>query len=552
MPKSAKRVPYRTDLDKISLYYARRGKEIRDLLLSINPAEFSELESTGIQVKIDKIVRDLNRYAIGFSQKAIKKAYLGTYKDTKLKLQILKFKPDPEFDPEIHIQYIKENQDLMAKDLLKANASIKQEVSYYIHMMRMAHKGLSLIQAWDMRDEKVISKLLDKGVKAGDSRGQVQKSIKNHFKKRFGDAKFININGRNYDLRKYSKMVARTRIRVMQTQAVEESMLEYNADLVQISRHGTVCDICGKYEGNVYSQFGKTPGFPVLPRGVPPWHPNCEHNKTPTSKEALWQRERYKYEAPPGATMPGGLPSLADYEARLLALGIEANLAGLSLEMAHMVYKEIARLMKKYKGLLVKIATVRGMKKNAYAQVWASRNMDLNLNWFENPERFLAQLKRDMASGFHPSGVDFEDLFRSVIGHEYGHTLYAKWSYDKAHPLYRELKSIKSDYSRMINQKQRDFWKTKSDISSKYQYKMDQAKTLAERADLELQRSLEMSKATDRYNQWKNNNYLSDYAKENLGEFYAEAFMASELSKSPVPVAQTVGEFSKKHWGTDK
>jgi len=559
MPKSAKLVPYRADLDKIALYYGRKGRQIRDLLLSIKPAEFSELASTVIQVKVNKIIKDLNRYAIGFSQRVIKKSYLGIFRDTRLKLQILKFKKDPNFDLQIHKDYVKESQDLIAKDLLKANESIRQEVAFFIHLMRIANKGLVQIQAFDLRDEKVISNLLDKGIKAGDARGKVQKNIKEHFKKRFGDAKFININGRNYDLKKYSKMVARTRIRVVQSDAVENTMKQYDADLVRISSHMTSCasGICQPFEGRVYSLFGKTPGYPVLTR-KPPFHPNCEHSMNPTSLEAIKARKRYKKDPQIGDAPPKGLTSLAEMEAKLKALGIDASLTGLDLKIANVVYKEIIRLMKKYKGALRKLNTKRGIPRKTFAQVWASKNMDLSLNWFADEDKFLDALKKCASTRYHPKGIDPDDLIRSVVTHEYGHTIFQHFALDRSHPIYRELKSIKSAYTKQVNKKYNDLWDARGRLQIEANKKIKGIVDIPgiTRAEAEpkveairewhKKKALELNK---KYEEWMDKNYLSDYAKENIWEFFSEGFNAFENQKIPIPVAKEIGDFSKKQWG---
>lgn len=91
-----------------------------------------------------------------------------------------------------------------------------------------------------------------------------------------GDVRFIRLSGRNYRLDKYSEMVARTVSREAYTHGKIQHALKYDFDVVQISSHGTVCDVCKQYEGRMFSLTGKTAGYPVLD-ARPPFHPNCQH-----------------------------------------------------------------------------------------------------------------------------------------------------------------------------------------------------------------------------------------------------------------------------------
>ena len=85
---------------------------------------------------------------------------------------------------------------------------------------------------------------------------------------------------RNYQAEKYAKMVVRTTAREAHTAAVKQQMLQAGLDLVEVSSHDSSCDICGPYDGNVYSISGNTAGYDVL-NEEPPFHPNCSHVLTP-------------------------------------------------------------------------------------------------------------------------------------------------------------------------------------------------------------------------------------------------------------------------------
>jgi hypothetical protein len=94
-----------------------------------------------------------------------------------------------------------------------------------------------------------------------------------------------------YNLGAYARMVARTTLREAQTQATLDLCATYENDLVEVSYHGTDCDICLEYEGKVYSLSGNDPNYPVLDE-QPPFHPNCKHDILPTSEAEISVRER--------------------------------------------------------------------------------------------------------------------------------------------------------------------------------------------------------------------------------------------------------------------
>ena len=94
-----------------------------------------------------------------------------------------------------------------------------------------------------------------------------------------GQYSFVTINNRNYQLDKYTELVARTTTREAATQGMKNRLLENNIDLVEIDDHEGPCDICEEYQGNIYSLTGATEGYEVAP--MPPYHPNCRCVMTP-------------------------------------------------------------------------------------------------------------------------------------------------------------------------------------------------------------------------------------------------------------------------------
>jgi hypothetical protein len=198
----------------------------------------------------------------------------------------------------------------------RANEKIRETVNQYFRLLKQAHKKTEVLQNFQLQnlvDNQEILKGTEKIIKASlipvervtktgftylatPSRIEVQKDIKKLFEKVFGDFDLISItmkNGkvRNYKPNVYMKMLARTEMRAIQTQAVKDRSSEYQNDLVTIPPHDDPCPVCEPYQGQVFSLSGKHPFYP--PAIDMPIHPNCEDHYSPTSEEAIANEKKF-------------------------------------------------------------------------------------------------------------------------------------------------------------------------------------------------------------------------------------------------------------------
>jgi len=88
------------------------------------------------------------------------------------------------------------------------------------------------------------------------------------------------------------RQVRSHKLRQKQSKAVKKICREMDNDLVEISSHGTECEICKPYEGKVFSISGKHPIYPKLKKW-PPFCQNCGHSASPTSDIAIEARKIY-------------------------------------------------------------------------------------------------------------------------------------------------------------------------------------------------------------------------------------------------------------------
>lgn len=286
------RIPLRDRIRELDKIYGTIEREIAKEMALMDIGNYRELKAVKTQERIYRLVKMLNIAAIKWSKGAVPEAYKKGYEVSRTRLEILGVQKNEEFNRKIHEQAIEYQADKTMDDLIKANQSIKLNVATFIYLARQTARGLSQFQAFDMRDEQLIDELLGDALRAGETRGYALRSVKEYYARIFGDAKFIYINGRNYNLKSYADLVAKTRLRVVQSEAVKNSCQEYNNDLIQISSHGTDCLVCLPYEGNVYSISGSHPTYPYLD-AWPPYHPRCQHDALPTSEVALGIRSQY-------------------------------------------------------------------------------------------------------------------------------------------------------------------------------------------------------------------------------------------------------------------
>ena len=77
---------------------------------------------------------------------------------------------------------------------------------------------------------------------------------------------------------RYSEMLIRTKAVEARSTGMMNRIVENDYDLVQVSSHGAT-DVCGKWEGEILSVTGNTPGYKTVQMATDDglFHPNCRH-----------------------------------------------------------------------------------------------------------------------------------------------------------------------------------------------------------------------------------------------------------------------------------
>ena len=289
--KTLSRIPAEKQLNQFEKDADEIGKEISKVLMMVDLLDYTETMAMKIRIQIDLLIKKLNKLDVKYIGRFIPVAYAEAREASAVALEVLGKKKQPTFNNSIHQFAIMERKKEALGFLWKANGSIRQFTETYLYLSRRVADGLKQLQltefgGLDASDEAFLLDRITDAVEAGTSRQVAAKRIRDFFQMKIGDGSLLNINGRYYRIGPYSKLVARTEMRRAQSDAVKNASKQYNSDLVEVSDHGTLTDICKPYEGNIYSISGNSQKYPYLDTD-PPYHPNCMHYLIPTSAEAI-------------------------------------------------------------------------------------------------------------------------------------------------------------------------------------------------------------------------------------------------------------------------
>lgn len=90
---------------------------------------------------------------------------------------------------------------------------------------------------------------------------------------------FTDAASRQWNMKTYADMVARTTTMEAHLTGTANRLLEHGHDLVKVSTHAGACEMCQPWQDRILSLTGATPGYPTLEeaRAAGLFHPNCRH-----------------------------------------------------------------------------------------------------------------------------------------------------------------------------------------------------------------------------------------------------------------------------------
>lgn len=308
-------IPKEAMVKRIGSAYAGASRSIVAILRELDPNSYTESAGGHALARIRAIVEQLNMRAAEWARRSIKAAYLESRGIAETRLEAIgATRPRPKKGAKAgspdkrHKKAIAKYARMTTRDYLKANRTILITAGRYLSTLAYARKKLddyreASIQAFTAEAVKsfiqktvagaLVTKSKYNAGEASLTSKDIAGKIRSKLLDQIGGGDFIIVNGKNYNLKSYAELVARTRMRESQTDATIAMCEEFENDLVQFSKHDDPCEICAQYEGNVYSLSGKHPTYPKLPdEAYCPVHPRCEHNLNPTSETALRWRNK--------------------------------------------------------------------------------------------------------------------------------------------------------------------------------------------------------------------------------------------------------------------
>ena len=277
------------DSEKLAATYRRAGREVRSALFGIDPTNYRPDVAERAMEEISKVVRSLNVYAVRWADESVEWSYGVAAKKARAILELL---GKTEKKPVLFDRKRKIKDDL-AVTVIRANNSILGVAERYLALTAMASREVlaARVQEFSFGEAQgEIGKMAQAAVAREETRKTLAGQVRQYLQGYINEDNFIEINGRLYQADKYAMMVARTTLREAQTAATLDLCSAFENDLVQWSDHGTRCEDCHNYEGQIYSISGKHPTYPPLTES-PPLHPNCEHSLLPTTDVAIGTRK---------------------------------------------------------------------------------------------------------------------------------------------------------------------------------------------------------------------------------------------------------------------
>jgi hypothetical protein len=293
----------KSQIDRIQSAYSRAAARIIETLSALDPSNFTAIEHGKALRDVQEAVGVLNVQIRSYAPEAIRAAYKESAGVARTRLEIIGAKPSKRYNQARPEKKIRALSKMILRDYWKANRTIEKTARQYLAALSQAAAGVKRVEQAQFFDSETVKGFIKKTVAgalaetskynagtasltSNDVAAKVRKKLLNQIE----GEDFIRINGKNYNLKSYAELVARTRMREAQTESVKELCSEFENDLVIVPEHASVCEECIPHIGKVFSLSGNHPVYPELPDGGPPWHPNDWCYLNPISENILARR----------------------------------------------------------------------------------------------------------------------------------------------------------------------------------------------------------------------------------------------------------------------
>jgi ribosomal protein S13 len=152
----------------------------------------------------------------------------------------------------------------------------------------------------DQATKERLRALIAEGKISGETRKQIANNIAGELKHGFVALK--DKSGKTWSIENYASMLADTKLNEAVNQGRINRLSDEGYDLVQVTDHGTNCNLCGKWEGEILSISGKSSEYKSVAEAEADglMHPHCKHQYVPYHEEFAkqskeWSTDLQKY-----------------------------------------------------------------------------------------------------------------------------------------------------------------------------------------------------------------------------------------------------------------
>ena len=250
-------------------------RRIQEQLRRVTTSTFSEGLAMDVRANVEALTHKMDVISVRWLRRVMPSIYQEARQIAVRNAASVGYKAT---NPANHAGVLARRQDKTLAFLVDATSSIRTFTGQYIDAVReavVALRGIP-VKAQEFNFKEFVADVIIQTVKLKQSVWFAKSKILDKLLSIVADASFVSINGRMYDIRYYTDMVARTELAKAFTDATTETLKEYGDDLVEFSDSALSCDTCKQFGGRIFSLSGKNPKYPPLPAAAQiPVHPNC-------------------------------------------------------------------------------------------------------------------------------------------------------------------------------------------------------------------------------------------------------------------------------------
>jgi hypothetical protein len=258
--------------DVLVMFYKAASRRI---ISTINTStDFSRQRKLQILGQVDEVLGELDKKTQKWLTKEMRDAYLQGKVDTQSLLSKVGISIETTFN-KIDEEAVKAMTEDAFLHFGEAMSGVKRYTSQLLN------------EATKQR----LRAIMAEGRISGATKREIANNIAGELRKGFIALK--DKSGKEWSLENYAEMLARTKATEATNQGMVNSLTNDGFDLVQVTNHGTKCQLCGPHEGEIYSISGKSKDYPSLGSATGLFHPRCEHRLVPYHEDFARQSKQW-------------------------------------------------------------------------------------------------------------------------------------------------------------------------------------------------------------------------------------------------------------------